>query len=251
VNKPTTVLSSLQHFPRLFARKEFVFILSSQRSGSTLLKALLATAPDVSHLPEVPFHRYGKATTWQLKTLSEKKIIVLKKPSWPGAGDYPRLPAIGPKKIILLIRHPYETLLSTRKMYEKLNPDFWEEWGYERMLYDYWLPTYENLLARGLHLLPNTRIVQYESLVADPVKHSADLFQFIGSKRKEGTDTYHKRSEDWTFTTDDGGEKIKSLKVQVTNSVRTESSLLELLQQEPRVASVLKGFNFDFSFNQM
>jgi hypothetical protein len=60
MKKPTTTLKALSHFQRLFAPKSFVFIASAQRSGSTLLKALMAAAPDVSHLPEVPFHLYGK-----------------------------------------------------------------------------------------------------------------------------------------------------------------------------------------------
>ena len=44
----------LSHFRK---RKKFVLLLSTMRSGSTLLKALLANAPDISHLPEVDWQQ--------------------------------------------------------------------------------------------------------------------------------------------------------------------------------------------------
>lgn len=250
MKKPTTTLKALSHFPRLIAPKHFVFIASAQRSGSTLLKALLAVAPDVSHLPEVPFHLYSRRNAWQLKTLSDKPIIVLKKPSWPNETNYPQLPPVGAHKIVLLIRHPYETLVSTGKMYEAMNPDFWEEWSYERMLYDYWLPTYEGMLARGLHLKENSHIVRYEALVEDPVKHTAALYKFIGSERQTGTDTYQNRSESWTFMTDDGSDKIKSLKVQPSFKPRENKHLLQIIQREPRVTALIKVLGYGLSKNE-
>ena len=182
MKKPTSFLSALRYPGRIMEAKSFVFIASAQRSGSTLLKALLAKAPDVSHLPEVPFHLYGKRTAWQLKTLSDRPIIVLKKPSWPNENNYPRIPPVSNSKMILLIRHPYEVILSTGKMYEKMDPEFWQKWNYESMLYDYWLPTYEKMLNRKLHLQANAKIVQYEVLTSQPIEQTASLFAFIGSE---------------------------------------------------------------------
>ena len=60
MKKPINTCLALKFPDRLVASKKFVFIASAQRSGSTLLKALLASAADVSHLPEVPFHQYGE-----------------------------------------------------------------------------------------------------------------------------------------------------------------------------------------------
>ena len=42
--------------------KTVVLIMCSMRSGSTLLKALLAEADDVSHLPEVNYKEYSSNT---------------------------------------------------------------------------------------------------------------------------------------------------------------------------------------------
>lgn len=225
--------------------KSFVFIASAQRSGSTLLKALLAKGPDVSHLPEVPFHLYGKRTAWQLKTLSDKPIIVLKKPSWPNENNYPLIPPLGNSKIILLIRHPYETILSTGKMYEKVNPGFWHKWNYEKMLYDYWLPTYERILNRKLHLQPNAKMVQYEELTSQPIEQTASLFEFIGSERLLGTNTYEPGTQEWAFKVDDGSENIKSLQVQSSSPKRENKTLLAMIKNEIRVAEVMTAFGYE------
>jgi hypothetical protein len=130
-------------------------------------------------------------------------------------------------------------------MYEALDPDFWKIWSYESMLYDYWLPTYEGMLTRGLHRQQNTIIVRYEALVNNPIKQTAELYGFIGSKKQEGTNTYQKRAEKWTFMTDDGSERIKSLKVQPTLHPRNNKYLLQLILQEPRVTAVMKSFGYD------
>ncbi len=249
MEKPTNFFSALRFPGRLLKAKSFVFIVSAQRSGSTLLKALLAVAPDVSHLPEVPFHLYGSRSAWQLKTLSDKPIIVLKKPSWPDEFNYPQIPSIGPQKILLLIRHPYETLVSTGKMYEAMDSDFWQKWDYENMLYDYWLPTYEGILARNLQLQPNVCIIRYEALVSKPIEYTSELFRFIGSKQKKGTNTYLKRSENWTFMKDDGSDRINSLKVQSNLLPRDNEQLLNLLRNEPRVSAVLSQYGYKLDEN--
>lgn len=245
MKKPTSFFTALRYPGRLLEAKSFVFVVSAQRSGSTLLKALLATAPDVSHLPEVPFHLYRASSAWQLKALSDRPIIVLKKPSWPNEHNYPRIPPIGPQKIFLLIRHPYETLISTGRMYEAMDPDFWQKWDYEKMLYDYWLPTYERMLARNLHLQSNVCIVRYEGLVSNPIEYTKALFRFIGSEKKEGTNTYQKRSESWTYMEDDASDRIKSLKVQSLLQERDDKQLLKMICQEPRVSAVLSSCGYE------
>lgn len=218
--------------------------MSAQRSGSTLLKALLAVAPDVSHLSEVPFHRYGRFNSWQLKSLADERILVLKKPSWPDEHDYPSIPPVGDHRIIVLIRHPYETLVSTGKMYESLEPDFWSRWSYESMLYDYWLPTYERMIARGVPDLPNSFTVRYEDLTAHPKQETRRLFEFIQSSRIDGTETYERLSKGWAYKQDDGSPVIKSLKVQSRATQRTNRELLEMIEAEPRVTAVLSRLGY-------
>ncbi len=218
--------------------------MSAQRSGSTLLKALLAVAPDVSHLSEVPFHRYGRFNSWQLRSLAEERILVLKKPSWPGEHDYPSIPPVGDHQIIVLIRHPYETLLSTGKMYEKLQADFWSRWSYQSMLYDYWLPTYERMIDRGIADLPNSMAVRYEDLTAHPKRETERLFRFIQSSRRDGTDTYEKLPKGWAYMQDDGSPNIKSLRVQSRAIQRTNRELLEMIEADDRVKAVLKRLGY-------
>ena len=65
------------------------------RSGSTLLKALLAEAEDVSNLPEQNFQKFvGDAQAAEtIARLDEHPIIVLKRPGWYNeVGNYPRCP---------------------------------------------------------------------------------------------------------------------------------------------------------------
>ena len=218
--------------------------MSAQRSGSTLLKALLAVAPDVSHLSEVPFHRYGRFNSWQLKSLADEPILVFKKPSWPGENDYPSIPPVRDHRIIVLIRHPYETLMSTGKMLETLESDFWSRWDYESMLYDYWLPTYEGMIAKRLPDLSNSLIIRYEDLTAHPKQETKRLFKFIESSRIDGTDTYEKISKGWEYMQDDGSPIIKSLKVQSRAMQRTNHELLEMIEAEPRVKAVLNRLGY-------
>jgi len=219
-------------------------MVSAQRSGSTLIKALLAVAPDVSHLSEVPFHRYGRFNCWQLKSLADEPILVFKKPSWPGEKDYPSIPPVGDHRIILLIRHPYETLVSTGKMLEKLESDFWSRWSYKTMLYDYWLPTYEGMIAKGLPNLPNATTIRYEDLTARPKQETKRLFKFIQSSRIDGTDTYEKLSKGWAYMQDDGSPLIKSLKVQNRIKQRKNHDLLHMINAEPRVKAVLDRLGY-------
>lgn len=205
---------------------------------------MLAVAPDVSHLAEVPFHRYGRFNSWQLKSLADERILVLKKPFWPGEKDYPSIPPVGDHRIIVLIRHPYETLVSTGKMYETLEPDFWSRWSYESMLYDYWLPAYEGMIAKRIPDLSNSLTVRYEDLTAQPKQETKRLFKFIQSSRIDGTDTYEGLSNGWVYTQDDGSRMIKSLKVQPRAIQRKNHELLEMIEAEPRVRAVLERLGY-------
>ena len=76
------------------------------RAGSTLLKALIATRPDCSDLPETSFQHYNIIK-------SDKRITVLKKPAGYNDFDYPVLGDIHSKDIIM-IRKPYDTVCSIK-----------------------------------------------------------------------------------------------------------------------------------------
>lgn len=239
------ILRSLYYFPRILSKKEFVFIISSQRSGSTLLKSLLANAPDVSHLPEIPIQKYGKWNTWQLKTLSSRRIIVLKKPSFANQFDYPKLPPVSNQKIILLIRNPHDTLLSVYRMFEKIDKDFTKNWDYRKLLTEYWLPTYESIRTKQIKEQPNTFLVKYEDLIKEPINMTKELFQFIGSVEKNGMDTYNRPDNfKWKWFSDDSGEKIKSLKVQRKKGEEINEELKALISNSSRTQSILQYFGY-------
>ena len=67
-------------------KKTLVLLIGSMRSGTTLLKALLAESPDVSHLPEIDYRKYRKYNKYraycEMYHLSKKRIIILKFPQY-------------------------------------------------------------------------------------------------------------------------------------------------------------------------
>ena len=99
--------------------RRVVVLLSTMRAGSTLLKALLAEADDVSNLPEINFQRFrSHSRSWQqIALLHHNPIIVLKHPAWyHEVLSYPRLPAVESVRAIILVRDVYETVVSLRQM---------------------------------------------------------------------------------------------------------------------------------------
>ncbi len=220
-------------------RKQFVIVLSSMRSGSTLLKALLAEAPDIEQIPEadfqIPGNRYYVYS--RLSKLSDFPIVVLKHPAnYFDFREYPCLPK-GEYKLIRLVRNPVDTILSLQKMNEKLDEDKSVE-----DLIDYWCTTYERL-AQVSH--PQLTDVVYETLVAHPITVTEHLFRFIGSVQQEGVDRYSRpQTYEWTWKKDDGGEVIRSLKVQqVTKDYSAHADLIAKLKADPRVNKLMAHYN--------
>ena len=222
--------------------KRFVFILSTMRSGSTLLKSLLATQPEVSHLPEVHFHKYRWFAELRLKALSEKQIIVLKKPSWVGEKGYPTLPSVSSSTLIVLIRHPYETILSIEKMRSQLADKGQLNWDRAALL-DYWCDTYERLFP---FVQKGASLIRYEDLTSKPTTETGRLFEDIGLIGREGVDHYAapKRYQ-WSWMNDDGGEKIKSLKVAPGKKDRSDHQLANLISSHSRVQDILHQYGYN------
>ena len=70
--------SAMSDPSELTARKTIALELSVMRSGSTLLKALMAAAPDISSLPETNFQRFQSADAEkEISSLSGERIIRL------------------------------------------------------------------------------------------------------------------------------------------------------------------------------
>ena len=226
-------------------QKTIVFIVSTMRSGSTLLKSLLATAPDISHLPETDFSKYHGKRSWRLKTLSADPIIVVKKPA-PFANDnYPALPQLARTKTIVLVRDAYESVRSLKKMVDQVYPDLSEQWTYQELLNNYWLPVTSSLLDKAGQAGPDWLLVRYEDLIQTPIPITEKLFRFIGSQQRDGVDRYTPPSSyEWAWGNDDGGDKIKSFRVQYEPPVRADEQLLQLITSSPAVATLRERLGY-------
>lgn len=222
--------------------KRVVVLLSTMRAGSTLLKALLAEADDVSNLPEINFQRFWSPhRAWQqIVALHQSRIILLKRPAWyHEVVSYPRLPAVSSLKAIILVRDAYATIVSLRQMtFGKLavcmaplvN-------GY---MVQYWARVTERLVELHDELGDRASIVRYEDLVAVPRQTTRALFTFIESRRTMGVESYREPENfQWQWGRDDGGPKIRSLRIQPPPPQRYEDrTLLQAIRRSKRAQHV-------------
>ena len=196
--------------------RRVALIVSTMRSGSTLLKALLAVAPDISDLPETDFQQYAKSGKEnEIFSLCSDPIIVLKRPAWFNEiSTYPKLPEIPNLKKIVLIRDAYENVASLRNMVLRNFPFELKPFGNTFLAEKYWLKINERLVQMAEGDPKNTQLIHYKDLLQTPKKITQQLFSFLGSAQKEGIDQYQKPTGyKWKWGQDDGGEKIKTLKV--------------------------------------
>ena len=215
------------------------------RSGSTLLKSLLSVAPDTSHLPEVDFQRYVGKNSWKLRALSKSKIIILKKPATYHDPDYPQIPPLPGHKKIVLVRDVYDTVQSLKKMNNKAYPHLDAEWTYDKLVREYWYPVYKNIADKIDLQGADTLLVRYEDLIDRPLEETQKIFHFIGSVQQEGVDRYEPpRDYQWQWGKDDGGPKIKSLKVQAGKSTQDNKELLDIIRQFEPLGELRKYFGY-------
>lgn len=179
--------------------RQLVYILSHMRAGSTLLKALLGNAEDVSHISE--FDHWEVDVKEVNKTCSEK-IIVIKKPLGYRVKDRESY-FVGEGKIIRLTRNKQDVVRSMQKLpgLSDINPN----------LISYAYDEVEEILDNLVKDRGDVIHVTYENILNDPIGITKQLFKFIGSKETKGYSTYE--SIGWKWGTDDASEKIKSLRV--------------------------------------
>jgi hypothetical protein len=223
------------------AERTIALELSVMRSGSTLLKALMAAAPDISSLPETNFQKFQSATAAsEIASLCDERIVVLKRPAWFNETKrYPKLPNVPNAKRVILARDVHTTTASLRKMVfrkaESWAPRSIDNWFANK----YWAPVYANLLDRFPDDGTSNFWIRYEDLVQEPIEWTGKLFRFLGSDRAEGTDSYPPpQGYDWKWGSDDGGDKIKSLTVQAPKIPQSSLDILERVQGLPQVALV-------------
>lgn len=215
--------------------------LSVMRSGSTLLKALMAAAPDISSLPETNFQKFQSTTAEsEITSLCSERIVVLKRPAWFNETKrYPKLPNVPNLKRVILARDVHTTTASLRKMVfrkaESMAPRSLDNW----LANKYWAPVYANLLDRFPDNGTTNFWIRYEDLVQEPIEWTGKLFRFLGSDRTEGVDSYPPpQGYDWKWGSDDGGDKIKSLTVLAPKIPQSSIDILERVQSLPQVAAV-------------
>ncbi|MEM6963161.1 MAG: sulfotransferase [Bacteroidota bacterium] len=228
--------------------KTIVFMICTMRSGSTLLKSLLANAPDTSHLPEIDFQKYNNANAWKINALSTAKIIILKKPASYHDSTYPRIPAVKNSKKIVLVRDVYDTVISLQKMNKAISSKYDEAWSLDQLVHDYWVKTYEGILDRLPLTDQDFRMIKYEDLLQNPVRHTQALFEFIGSAQREGVASYlPPKTFNWEWGKDDGGEKIQSLQVQYKPKEKNNKTLTKIIQDSEQVQRIRKRLGYQNS----
>lgn len=230
-------------------RKTIAVIASTMRSGSTLLKALLGEAADVSHLPEVDFQRYAKteAAEERIGALSKLPIVVLKKPAWYfEIGRYPRRPKIAGLKTILLVRDCYETVASLRKMTFGPLAGWLARFSNRFLAERYWAGVTANLLHLRDRSNEAIHLVRYEDLLADPVAVTETLFAFLGSTQANGINSYSKPAKfRWRWGVDDASDRIKSLTVQAPRDHGyRDRRLLEVIRSSEKIADLRRQLGY-------
>lgn len=222
-------------------KRACVLVLSSMRTGSTLLKSLLGQASDVSLLDEFNFITYANHNRyffhWLVSRLSDRRIRVLKKPFNNVPQDKPlygrvQLPGV---LHIVLYRNPYETLLSLKALQGK--------YGYrvfgDQECVDYWCDTYEAIFT-NTDTSRHTLGVCYEELTRQPADVSRRIFRFIGSTHESGVERYG--AHDWKKGRDDDSDKIRSGAVQQAQPAdpQKDPGLYAAIQASPRVTLLIK-----------
>lgn len=221
-------------------KKNIVILVSTMRSGSTLLKSLLASAPDVSCLPETDYRDYFFNDDYfyrEASKISSERIILIKSVTWLNEGKFRRrFPCHENVKVIIIVRDVYNVVISLMNRKNVIQYKMMTKQDF----IDYWCSSNESLIESSRDLNHGFRLVKYEELLKKPIIVTKELFDFIGSQRQEGTDTYQKpASFEWRHGNDDGGDKIKSLKVQPdSGNDKLDEELIKLINASDRVRRV-------------
>jgi len=87
--------------------------------------------------------------------------------------------------------------------------------------------------------------IRYEDLIDNPIERTAELFRFIGSRRRDGTDRYRQGEEvDWQFGKDDGSDTIRTLQVQKRRNKRHQE-LIQLIRNHDDANALLDEFGYE------
>lgn len=209
------------------------------RSGSTLLKALLGESPEVSHLGEADFQRFqGEDAERQIFELAPEPVVLLKRPAWFNEiGRYPRFPNTPAFRCVILIRDVVPTVHSLQKMtFRKLGNTLgpiYAPWMAKR----YWAGITERLLTLHRERPETTCLIRYEDLTDRPIEETKRLFAFMGLPEQPGVDSYSTpEGQAWRWGSDDGGEVIKTMRVQPARTPKpARPRLAKVVENDERI----------------
>lgn len=209
------------------------------RAGSTLLKSLLSTREEIVDLPEIPVHLAD-----EIASLVKEDMVLIKRPRYYLNTKYPYFEFKPESKIIILIRKPYDTILSLHKM--NLENNFADIQYYdEQMLLNYWITTYQ-LLYKSINLnSDNVILVRYENLIETPLKTTENIFKFLDVSDTKGVDTYENpKGYKWKWGFGDGGDVLKTLKVINRQNKYLNKKLIDLVENNKYVIEILKNYGY-------
>ncbi|MGW7238296.1 sulfotransferase family protein [Streptomyces sp. NPDC054804] len=239
--------------PRLVAAP--VFVLSSVRSGSTLLRVLLNShsrirAPHEMHLRTVHVQMSREFTADAMKELaldreelehvlwdrvlnlelsrSGKDVIVDKTP--PNTLIWPRLHRCWPDaRFVLLLRHPGAVIQSLTS--RRADPD------HEAIRAE--VLSYAEKLEEARLNIPGAHVVTYEDLTAAPERVTRDLCGYLGVPWESGMLDYGKQDHG-TFRPKlgDWSSEIKSGRIQAARQADPTAEL------PPRLAEIAKAWGY-------
>ena len=83
-------------------------------------------------------------------------------------------------------------------------------------------------------------------LIDRTIDSTAELFTFIGCNDTRGTDSYSRPdSYDWQWGEDDGGEVIRTLKVQKRDKSRSNKKLVQLINGSREIKALMQSFGYN------
>lgn len=214
-----------------------------------MLKALLQEAFDVSQLSEINFQKFSRdgSRHEQMWQLSPRRVLLLKRPAWyHEARSYPRLPDVDSLRVIALVRDCYDTVQSLRKMSFGVTASIASPLTDRWMATRYWANVTRRLLELSERLPTQVRLVRYEDLVRQPIEITSGLFQFVGSERVEGTNSYSQPdSYRWRWGTDDNSPNIRSLTVQAPRKKpQTNRRLVSVIESDSDIIQLRRQLNY-------
>jgi len=115
----------------------------------------------------------------------------------------------------------------------------------ELVMLSYWAIIYQNIQKKINIDDKDVLLVKYEEIINNCIDTTSNIFKFAGCKNIHGTDHYSKpENYKWKWGSDDGGNVIKSLKVQNFKRKRINQKLISLIENIPEVQDLLISYGY-------